>query len=138
MRKHDSLSNGGVECVSIPGNLKRLTQEWKDSAWEYAKIKDNLLRWKEQKNSSRNRRQEMGEIRQKYEGFMYHCVIRDIVTGDVLGDHMPDWMTKEHVLNAIKAMQARHELANLAQDCFQKYHCNGLLNIALCAQNKLI
>ena len=45
------------------------------------------------------------------EGFMYHCVIRDIVTGEVLGDHMADRMTKELVLNAIKAMQARHELA---------------------------
>jgi transposase InsO family protein len=29
------------------------------------------------------------------EGFMYHCVIRDIVTGEVLGDHMADRMTKE-------------------------------------------
>ena len=45
------------------------------------------------------------------EGFMYHCVIRDIVTGDVLGDHMADRMTKELVVNAIKAMLARHELA---------------------------
>ena len=42
---------------------------------------------------------------------MYHCVIRDIVTGDVLGDHMSDRMTKELVLNAIIAMLARHELA---------------------------
>ena len=40
------------------------------------------------------------------EGFMYHCVIRDIVTGDVLGDHMADRMTKELVVNAIKAMLA--------------------------------
>ncbi len=44
------------------------------------------------------------------EGFMYHCVIRDIVTGDVLGDHMADRMTKELVLNAIMAMLARHKL----------------------------
>ena len=41
---------------------------------------------------------------------MYHCVIRDIVTGDVLGDHMADRMTKELVLNAIMAMLARTEL----------------------------
>lgn len=45
------------------------------------------------------------------EGFMYHCVIRDIVTGEVLGDHMADSMTKELVINAILAMLARHELA---------------------------
>ncbi|MGI5850314.1 MAG: DDE-type integrase/transposase/recombinase [Christensenellales bacterium] len=45
------------------------------------------------------------------EGFMYHCVIRDIVTGEVLGDHMADRMTKELVINAILAMLARHELA---------------------------
>jgi putative transposase len=44
------------------------------------------------------------------EGFMYHCVIRDIVTGEVLGDHMADRMTKELVLNAIVAMLARHEI----------------------------
>jgi putative transposase len=45
------------------------------------------------------------------EGFMYHCVVRDIVTGEVLGDHMADRMTKELVINAILAMLARHELA---------------------------
>jgi putative transposase len=45
------------------------------------------------------------------EGFMYHCVIRDIVTGDVLGDHMADRMTKELVINAILGMLARHDLA---------------------------
>lgn len=45
------------------------------------------------------------------EGFMYHCVIRDIVTGEVLGDHMADSMTKELVINAILAMLATHELA---------------------------
>ena len=44
------------------------------------------------------------------EGFMYHCVIRDIVNGDVLGDCMADRMTKELVINAILAMLARYEL----------------------------
>jgi len=43
------------------------------------------------------------------EGFMYHCVIKDIVSGEVLGDHMADRMTKELVINAILAMTARHE-----------------------------
>ena len=45
------------------------------------------------------------------EGFMYHCVVRDIVTGEVLGDHMADRMTKELVINAILAVLARHKLA---------------------------
>lgn len=45
------------------------------------------------------------------EGFMYHCVIRDIVTKDVLGDHMADRMTKELVINTILAMSARQEMA---------------------------
>lgn len=45
------------------------------------------------------------------EGFMYHCVIRDIVNGEVLGDHMADRMTKELVINAILAVLARHKLA---------------------------
>lgn len=44
------------------------------------------------------------------EGFMYHCVIRDLVTGEVLGDHMADRMKKELVLNAIRAMLARHKI----------------------------
>lgn len=43
------------------------------------------------------------------EGFMYHCVIRDIVNGEVLGDHMGDRMTKELVMNAILAMLAKHK-----------------------------
>jgi len=44
------------------------------------------------------------------EGFMYHCVIKDVVSGDVLGDHMADRMTKELVINALLALLARHEL----------------------------
>ncbi len=44
------------------------------------------------------------------EGFIYHCVIRDIVTDDVLGDHMADKMTKELVVNAILAMLDRQEM----------------------------
>ena len=43
---------------------------------------------------------------------MYHCVVRDIVTGEVLGDHMADTMRKELVVNAILAMLARHESAD--------------------------
>ncbi len=44
------------------------------------------------------------------EGFMYQCVIKDIVTGEVLGDHMADRMTKELVINAVLSMLARHRL----------------------------
>lgn len=44
------------------------------------------------------------------EGFMYHCVIRDLVTGEVLGDYMADRMKKELVINAILAMLARHKM----------------------------
>ena len=44
------------------------------------------------------------------EGFMYHCVIRDIVTGDVLRDYMAVRMTKYLVLNSITAMLTRTEL----------------------------
>jgi len=41
---------------------------------------------------------------------MYYCVIRDMVTCDVLGDYMAKRMTKELALNAIMAMLARHKL----------------------------
>jgi len=45
------------------------------------------------------------------EGFLYYCAIKDIVTGEVLGDHMADRLTKDLVLNAILAMLAKHKLA---------------------------
>lgn len=41
---------------------------------------------------------------------MYYCVIRDLVTGEVLGDYMADRMKKELVINAILAMLARHKI----------------------------
>jgi len=44
------------------------------------------------------------------EGFMYHCIIRDIVTGEVVGDYMADRMTKELVINSILAMLARYKI----------------------------
>jgi putative transposase len=44
------------------------------------------------------------------EGFLYHCAIKDIVTGEVLGDHLSDRMTKELIINAILAMLAKHKL----------------------------
>jgi hypothetical protein len=37
-------------------------------------------------------------------------VIRDLVTGEVLGDYMADRMKKELVINAILAMLARHKM----------------------------
>ncbi len=41
---------------------------------------------------------------------MYHCIIKDILTGEVLGDHMADRMTKDLVISAILSMLARHKL----------------------------
>jgi putative transposase len=46
------------------------------------------------------------------EGFAYHCVIRDIVSKEVLGDHVSDRMTKALVVNAVLSMTGRHELAD--------------------------
>ena len=46
------------------------------------------------------------------EGFMYYCVIKDVVSGDVLGDHMADRMTKELVINALLAVLARNEVGS--------------------------
>jgi len=42
------------------------------------------------------------------EGFMYYCMVKDVVTGEVLGDHMSDRMTAELVINAMSAAQARY------------------------------
>ena len=44
------------------------------------------------------------------EGFLYHCVIKDVVSGEVLGDYMADRMTKELVMRAMLAVLARHKL----------------------------
>ena len=42
------------------------------------------------------------------EGFVYLCVIKDIVSGEVLGRHSADRMTKELVINAFLSMTARY------------------------------
>ncbi len=44
------------------------------------------------------------------EGFMYQCIIKDIVTGELLGEHMADRMTKDLVIKAILSMLAKHKL----------------------------
>lgn len=44
------------------------------------------------------------------EGFEYLCTIKDIVTGEILGRHSSERMTKELVINAALSMQARHGL----------------------------
>ena len=58
------------------------------------------------------------------EGFLYQCVIKDILTGEVLGEHMADRMTKELVINAILAMPARHKLKRNAS-----FIATGAVNI---------
>jgi Transposase and inactivated derivatives len=44
------------------------------------------------------------------EGFMYYCMIKDVVTGEVLGDQMSERMTTELVIDAMSAVRARHTL----------------------------
>jgi len=44
------------------------------------------------------------------EGFMYYSMVKDVVTGEVLGDHMSDRMTAELVINTMSAVLARHKL----------------------------
>ena len=52
------------------------------------------------------------------ERFMYHCIIKDIVTGEILGDHMAQRMTKELVIKTILSMLARHKI--------EKAYCDNL------------
>jgi len=42
------------------------------------------------------------------EGFIYYCMVKDVVTGEVLGDHMSERMTADLVINAMLAARARH------------------------------
>ena len=44
------------------------------------------------------------------EGFMYYCMVKDVVTGEVLGDHMSERMTSELAVKAMSAVIARHRL----------------------------
>ena len=44
------------------------------------------------------------------EGFTYLCIIKDIVSGEVLGRYTSDRMTKELVINAFLSMTARYRL----------------------------
>jgi putative transposase len=42
------------------------------------------------------------------EGFEYLCIIKDIVSGEILGRHTAPRMTKELVINAFLGMMSRH------------------------------
>ena len=44
------------------------------------------------------------------EGFMYYCMVKDVVTGEILGDQMSERITTELVIGAMSAVQARHSL----------------------------
>lgn len=44
------------------------------------------------------------------EGFAYLCTVKDIVTGEILGHHTSDRMTKELVVNAFLSVVGRHRL----------------------------
>ena len=66
------------------------------------------------------------------EGFLYHCVIKDIVTGEVLGDYISDRMTKELVIKAILAMLARHKLEKgciFHSDRGSQYTSNAVMDL---------
>jgi putative transposase len=45
------------------------------------------------------------------EGWLYLCTVKDIVTGEILGEAMSDRMKKELVIQAFLNAQARHRLA---------------------------
>ena len=45
------------------------------------------------------------------EGWLYHCVVKDIVSGEILGEAMSERMKKELVIKAFLNAQARHNLA---------------------------
>jgi putative transposase len=44
------------------------------------------------------------------EGFMYYCMVKDVVTGEILGDQMSERMTTDLTIGAMSAVQARHTL----------------------------
>jgi len=46
------------------------------------------------------------------EGFMYYCMVKDVVTGEVLGDHISERMTAELAVNAMAAALSRHRFEN--------------------------
>ncbi len=57
---------------------------------------------------------------------------KDIVTGEVLGDHMADRMTKELVINAILAMLAKHKLKKgciFHSDRGSQYNSNAVMGL---------
>ena len=45
------------------------------------------------------------------EGWLYHCIVKDIVSGEILGEAMGERMKKELVIKAFLNAQARHSLA---------------------------
>jgi putative transposase len=45
------------------------------------------------------------------EGWLYHCIVKDILSGEILGEAMSERMKKELVIKAFLNAQARHNLA---------------------------
>ena len=45
------------------------------------------------------------------EGWVYHCIVKDIVSGEILGESTGERMRKELVIKAFLNAQARHGLA---------------------------
>jgi putative transposase len=45
------------------------------------------------------------------EGWLYHCIVKDIVSGEILGESTGERMKKELVTKAFLNAQARHNLA---------------------------
>jgi len=46
------------------------------------------------------------------EGWLYHCIVKDIVSGEILGEAMSERIKKELVIKAFLNAQARHNLAH--------------------------
>jgi len=44
------------------------------------------------------------------EGWLYHCIVKDIVSGEILGESTSERMKKEIVITAFLNAQARHNL----------------------------
>lgn len=45
------------------------------------------------------------------EGWLYHCIVKDIVSGEILGESTSERMKKELVIKAFLNAQARHNLS---------------------------
>jgi putative transposase len=100
------MADMGLASIHCRKRSRSLTNSKKSRGEGYL----NILRYKEFPIVPRMALSSDITYLKSAEGFSYLCTVKDIVTGEILGHHLSDRMTKELVVNAFLSVQGRHRL----------------------------